>query len=171
MSSGCFLAQRSPLTASFYQVQWFVQSLGHSEVKQSFSNGTFKTRLILVLSLPQRGRTNLSAPLKASGRLTLQLYSRHKCPRWNPCLQTFTHKITQSCPRRQSNASAFRDTNIGQRWFISIVILCGQSLIVGMYILESLFTAEVQSSQFHSFLSFIPPNCFISKLNSCRTTK
>lgn len=100
MSSGCFLALRSPLTASFYQVRWFVQSLGHSKVNQSFSHGTFKTRLILVLSLPYRGRTNLSAPLKASGRLTPKLYCRHKCPLSKTCpqihTQSHTHLSTQA---------------------------------------------------------------------------
>lgn len=79
MSSGCFLAPPSPLTASFYQVRRFVQSLGRAKVNQSFSNGAFKTRLIPALSLPYRGRTNLSAPLRAPGRLT-PLSSGHSRP-------------------------------------------------------------------------------------------
>lgn len=79
MSSGCFLAPPSPLTASFYQVPRFVQSLGRTEVNQSFSNGAFKTRLIPALSLPHRGRANLSAPLRDPGRLT-PLSSGHSRP-------------------------------------------------------------------------------------------
>lgn len=95
MSSGCFLALWSPLTASFYQVRWFVQSSGRIRVNQSFSNGTFKTRLILVLSLPYRGRTNLSAPLRALGRLTL-LNSRLKCPLGKTFPHTHTAQTSMS---------------------------------------------------------------------------
>lgn len=84
MSSGCFLALRSPLTASFYQVWWYVQSIGCTKVNQSFSHGIFKTRLILVLSLPYWGCTNLCAPLKSPRNvgfearwLRITLFSKH----------------------------------------------------------------------------------------------
>lgn len=84
MSSGCFLALRSPLTASFYQVWWYVQSIGRTKVNQSFSHGIFKTRLILVLSLPYWGCTNLCAPLKSPRKvgfearwLRITLFSKH----------------------------------------------------------------------------------------------
>lgn len=84
MSSGCFLALRSPLTASFYQVWWYVQSIGRTKVNQSFSHGIFKTRLILVLSLPYWGYTNLCTPLKSPRNVGLEarwlrktLFSKH----------------------------------------------------------------------------------------------
>lgn len=150
MSSGCFLALWSPLTASFYQVRWFVQSLGHSKVNQSFSNGTFKTRLILVLSLPYRGRTNLSAPLKASGRLTQKLYSRDKCPLWKTCLHTHIQSHMHLCLHIDNTSFSLQEY---------------KHRTMAMFYFSNFILYNI--SELHFLLS----NYFSSKLNSYRTIK
>lgn len=150
MSSGCFLALWSPLTASFYQVRWFVQSLGHHKVNQSFSNGTFKTRLILVLSLPYGGHTNLSAPLKALGRLTQKLYSRHKCP----LLKTHTQSHVHLCLQSQytflpSGIQTLDNGTVFPILFLMVTIL---ELI---YVLVTLISTEEKNINFHPFFPLI----------------
>lgn len=92
MSSGCFLALRSPLTASFYQVWWYVQSIGRTKVNQSFSHGIFKTRLILVLSLPYWGCTNLCAPLKSPRNVSSEAWWLRKTLTFSKHALKHTHK-------------------------------------------------------------------------------
>ena len=69
------------------------QCLGHSKANQSFSHGTLKTRLILFLSAPYIGCTNLRAPFKSSERGDSKALERQtwKAHIWSP--ETHTHTL------------------------------------------------------------------------------
>lgn len=124
MSSGCFLALRSPLTASFYQVWWYVQSIGRTKVNQSFSHGIFKTRLILVLSLPYWGCTNLCAPLKSPRNVSSEAWRLRKTLIFSKHALKHTLKLTPV------NVSAFRETNIVDFWLSFFTVNISKALSV-----------------------------------------